>query len=97
MEQVLSVLYGVSGCAATVLYVPQILRYHRDHSARQSISLLTWSGWIMVTLVTVLYAFFVVKSPLFASVAACNAIAQLIVLGYGLAARQRQWLGSSGQ
>ncbi|KRB94012.1 hypothetical protein [Noviherbaspirillum sp. Root189] len=87
MEQVLSVLYGVSGLAATALYIPQILRYHRDPLMRRSISLLTWGGWIGVTLVTILYAIYVVKSPLFALVAGINALAQLTVLAYGITAR----------
>lgn len=87
MEQMLSVLYGVSGFAATALYIPQILRYHRDPLMRCSISLLTWGGWIGVTLVTILYAIYVVKSPLFALVAGINALAQLTVLTYGITAR----------
>jgi hypothetical protein len=87
MEQVLSVLYGVSGLAATALYIPQILRYHRDPLTRRSISLLTWGGWIAVTMVTILYAMYVVRSPLFALVAGINAIAQLTVLVYGVSAR----------
>jgi len=87
MEQVLSLLYGVSGLAATALYIPQILRYHRAPLTRHSISLLTWGGWVAVTMVTIPYAIYVVKSPLFALVASINAIAQLTVLGYGVTAR----------
>lgn len=87
MEQVLSVLYGVSGVAASALYIPQILKYHRDPDARLSISLLSWGGWIMIALVTILYALYVVKSQLFAMVAALNVMAQITVLFYGLNAR----------
>lgn len=87
MEQLLSVLYGVSGIAASALYVPQILKYHRDHEARRSISLLSWGGWIAIAIVTILYALYVVKNDLFAAVAGLNVIAQLTVLVYGVNAR----------
>ncbi len=87
MEQVLSVLYGASGIAATALYVPQILKYHRDHQARLSISLVAWGGWIAIAAITVLYALFVVRNSLFAMVAALNIVAQVTVLAYGVNAR----------
>ncbi|GAB3545373.1 hypothetical protein GCM10027343_21700 [Noviherbaspirillum agri] len=87
MEQILSVLYGASGIAASALYVPQILKYHRDPDARVSISLLSWGGWIAIALVTIMYALLVVKSHLFAMVASLNVVAQLTVLLYGLTAR----------
>lgn len=87
MEQVLSVLYGASGVAASALYVPQILKYHRDPDARKSISLLSWGGWIAIAAITILYALYVVKSPLIAMVAGLNVMAQLMVLAYGLHTR----------
>lgn len=87
MEQILSVLYGASGVAASALYVPQILKYHRDRDARMSISLLSWGGWIAIATVTIMYALIVVKSHLIAMVAGLNILAQLTVLGYGLSAR----------
>jgi hypothetical protein len=87
MEQILSILYGASGFAASALYLPQIVKYHRDHEARTSISLLSWGGWIGMTLVTILYALYVVKSYLFAAVAMSNVAAQLTVLCYGLRGR----------
>lgn len=87
MEQLLSVLYGASGIIASALYIPQILKYHRDHEARRSISLLSWSGWIAIAMVTILYALLVVKNTLFAGVVALNVVAQVTVLSYGLRAR----------
>lgn len=87
MEHVLSLLYGASGIAASALYIPQILRYRRDPASRHSISLLSWSGWIAVAAVTVLYALCVVKSILIAAVAGLNLLAQATVLVYGLRAR----------
>ncbi|HEY0848015.1 MAG TPA: hypothetical protein VGE12_21800 [Noviherbaspirillum sp.] len=87
MEQLLSVLYGVSGIAASALYVPQILKYHRDRDSRTSISLLSWGGWIAIACITILYALYVVNSPLIAMVAGLNVIAQVTVLSYGLSAR----------
>jgi uncharacterized protein with PQ loop repeat len=87
MEQILSVLYGVSGIAASALYVPQILKYHRDQDACKSISLFSWAGWIAVTAVTIVYALFVIKSYLVATVAATSVVAQATVLFYGINAR----------
>jgi hypothetical protein len=87
MEQVLSVLYGGCGIAASALYVPQILKYHRDRDARMSISILAWGGWIAIAAVTILYALYVVKNYLFAGVASLNVIAQVTVLFYGISAR----------
>jgi hypothetical protein len=89
MEQILSVLYGVSGIAASALYLPQILKYHRDREARLSISLLAWGGWIVIASITIAYALVVVKSVLIASVAGLNILAQLTVLAYGVSARMR--------
>lgn len=87
MEQILSVLYGASGVAASALYVPQILKYHRDREAGLSISLLSWSGWMAIAVVTIMYAWYVAKNPLIAAVAALNVLAQGIVLCYGVLAR----------
>ncbi|HYD59098.1 MAG TPA: hypothetical protein VEC35_02000 [Noviherbaspirillum sp.] len=89
MEQILSVLYGVSGIAASALYLPQILKYHRDRESRLSISLLAWGGWIVIASITIAYALVVVKSVLIASVAGLNILAQLTVLAYGVSARMR--------
>ncbi|WP_136419627.1 hypothetical protein [Herbaspirillum sp. ST 5-3] len=94
MEQVLSVLYGASGIAASALYVPQILKYHRDRDARLSISLLAWGGWIAIAAIAVLYALFVVRNSLIAMVAGLNILAQLTVLFYGVNARMSKGAGA---
>jgi uncharacterized sodium:solute symporter family permease YidK len=87
VEKILSVLYGASGVAASLLYVPQVLRYRRDRQSCLSISLLSWSGWIVIGVITVLYATFVARNALFASVAGLNVAAQSAVLAYGIHAR----------
>jgi len=87
MEQLLTVLYGASGIAASALYIPQIIRYHRDPASRASISLLAWGGWIVIAAITIAYALYVVKSTLIAAVAGLNVLAQLTVLAYGVRAR----------
>lgn len=87
MEQILSVLYGISGITASALYLPQILKYHRDREARMSISLLSWGGWIAIACITILYALYVVNSELIAMVACLNVLAQITVLAYGISAR----------
>jgi len=90
MEQILTITYGASGIAAAALYIPQILKFRQDRAARRSISLLSWSGWIAIAAVTVLYALYVAKSPLIAMVAGLNALAQSIVLYYGIRERLAQ-------
>ena len=87
MEQILSVLYGASGVVATALYLPQIAKFHRDHEARRSISLASWGGWIVIAMIAILYAVFVVRNYLIASVAGLNVAAQAVVLFYGINAR----------
>jgi hypothetical protein len=87
MEKLLSVLYGASGITAALLYVPQVFRYHRDRQACLSISLLAWSGWIVIGVITFLYAAFVARNLLFATVVSLNVMAQSAVLAYGIRAR----------
>jgi hypothetical protein len=87
MEHLLSLLYGISGVTSSALYLPQILKYRRDRDACRSISLLSWGGWIAIACVTLMYALFVVKSRLFASVVSLNIVAQSCVLSYGVRAR----------
>jgi hypothetical protein len=88
MEKLLTVLYGLSGLSAAALYLPQIRTYHRDPTARASISLLTWGGWIVIALITILYATYVIDNMLIAAIAFLNLIAQVAVLAYGLNARR---------
>jgi len=87
MEKLLSVLYGASGIVSALLYLPQVFRYHRDRHACLSISLFSWSGWIVIGTITFLYAAFGARNPLFASVAGLNVMAQSTVLAYGIRAR----------
>lgn len=87
MEHLLSLLYGISGITSSALYLPQILKYRRDREACRSISLLSWGGWIAIACVTLMYALFVVKSRLFASVVSLNIVAQSSVLSFGVRAR----------
>lgn len=87
MEQILSVLYGVSGVLASALYLPQIAKFHQDHEARRSISLTSWGGWIVIAIIAILYAIVVAKNYLIATVATLNVAAQAVVLCYGINAR----------
>jgi hypothetical protein len=87
MDQLLTLIYGATGVAAAALYLPQIRTYHRNRATRCSISLVTWGGWIAIACVTILYGVFVIDNMLIAAIAGLNALAQLVVLGYGIAAR----------
>ncbi len=90
MEQIVSALYGISSIAATALYIPQILKYRRDPAACKSVSLVCWSGWAGLAIITVLYALYVVRNPLFAMVAVLNCGAQLTVIFYAVKARRAE-------
>lgn len=87
MEKLLTLLYGASGVAAVALYLPQISTYHRDLTARRSISLLSWGGWLALAGITILYALYVISNPLIAGIAALNVLAQATVLFYGVRSR----------
>ena len=84
----LSALYALCGVAACAFYVPQVRRLLRDAEARRAMSLSTWGGWLVVGLVSTLYAGIVVGQPEMVAVALLNSCCQAIVFGLAF----RQWL-----
>lgn len=58
-------LYTINGIAAILLYVPQICSAWKNRSAMHSVSLITFGGWSVGSAVTVLYAWFFIKDPVF--------------------------------
>lgn len=87
MVPLLTALYTLAGIAACLCYVPQILRLRRDAGARRAMSLATWGGWVVVSLIGLAYAAVVVRQPEMVVVSGLNLACQLVVFGLAL----RQW------
>jgi len=65
-------LYALNGVIAVLLYLPQIVSAWRDRSHALSLSLLTFGGWSIGSLITTLYAWMFVKDKMFAAVSLGN-------------------------
>lgn len=76
----LSTLYAASGIAACGCYGPQILRLSRSAEARRAMSLASWSGWLCLSLVAVMYATMVVGQGEMQLVSGLNALCQAVVV-----------------
>jgi hypothetical protein len=87
LSELLSGLYALSGIAACACYVPQIRRLMADAAARRAMSLATWGGWLVVGMVTVLYAGLVVGAREMVAVAGLNWLCQAVVFGLAVAQR----------
>lgn len=85
----LSLLYGLSGLAACVCYWPQLWRLARDPVARRSLALVSWGGWLAVSVVGIAYAVVVTGQPEMVVVAAANALCQAAVVALGVHQRRR--------
>ena len=84
-------LYAVNGVVAVLLYLPQIVSAWRDPNHALSLSLLTFGGWSVGSLITTLYAWTFVQDKMFAAVSLGNfagsATVFLIVLGSRISSR----------
>lgn len=65
-------LYAVNGFVAVLLYLPQISRAWKDKDHALSLSLVTFGGWSIGSLVTALYAWFFVNDKIFTAVSLGN-------------------------
>jgi uncharacterized protein with PQ loop repeat len=65
-------LYAVNGVVAVLLYLPQILKAWNDRKHALSISLLSFGGWSIGSLVTALYAWLFVGDSMFTAVSLGN-------------------------
>jgi uncharacterized protein with PQ loop repeat len=65
-------LYAVNGVVAVLLYLPQILKAWKDRNHALSVSLLSFGGWCIGSLVTALYAWFFVRDRMFTAVSLGN-------------------------
>ncbi|BCG47801.1 hypothetical protein GEOBRER4_n2650 [Citrifermentans bremense] len=50
-------LYALNGVIAVLLYLPQISRAWKDRSHALSLSLVTFGGWCLGSLITALYTY----------------------------------------
>lgn len=76
----LSALYAASGVAGCACYGPQILGLARSAEARRAMSLASWSGWLALGVVGILYAALVVGQPEMLLVGGLNLVCQTAVV-----------------
>lgn len=85
-------LYAANGLVAVLLYLPQINSAWKDKEHALSLSLLTFGGWSIGSLVTALYAWLFVKDKMFTAVSMGNMAGSgavfLIVLSSRLSSRR---------
>ena len=65
-------LYAVNGFVAVLLYLPQIIGAWKDKNRALSLSLLSFGGWSMGSLITALYAWLFVKDKMFTAISIGN-------------------------
>lgn len=65
-------LYALNGVIAVLLYLPQISRAWKDRSHALSLSLVTFGGWCLGSLITALYACFSVQDQIFTAISLGN-------------------------
>jgi uncharacterized protein with PQ loop repeat len=86
-------LYAVNGVVAVLLYLPQVLKAWRDRRHALSLSLISFGGWSIGSLVTALYAWFFVQDRMFTAVSLGNMAGSgsvfLLALGSRLASSKR--------
>lgn len=80
-------LYALNGFIAVLLYLPQILKVWNDRNHALSLSLLTFGGWCLGSLVTSLYAWLSVKDQIFTAVSLGNVAGSGAVFAIALCSR----------
>ena len=65
-------LYAVNGFVAVLLYLPQIINAWKDRNHALSLSLLSFGGWSIGSLITALYAWLFVKDKMFTAISLGN-------------------------
>jgi uncharacterized protein with PQ loop repeat len=82
-------LYAVNGAAAVLLYLPQIAKAWKDRDHALSLSLLSFGGWSVGSLITALYAFLYVRDLMFTAISIGNMIGSGAVFVIASASRVR--------
>jgi uncharacterized protein with PQ loop repeat len=65
-------LYALNGVIAVLLYLPQIAKAWKDRNHALSLSLVTFGGWSIGSLITALYASFLVRDHIFTAISLGN-------------------------
>lgn len=91
-------LYVLNGFVAVLLYLPQIHSALKDKSRALSLSLFTFGGWSIGSLVTALYAWIYVKDGIFTAISLGNTAGSgalfLIVVYSRLSSRKSSFLSN---
>jgi uncharacterized protein with PQ loop repeat len=67
-------LYALNGVAAVLLYLPQIMKAWKDRQHALSLSLVSFGGWCIGSLISSLYAWLLVKDRMFTAISLGNMI-----------------------
>jgi len=81
--------YLAGGVGIALSYWPQLSLYWREPATRRGIAVLSWASWSFGALVTTCYAAIVVHDLPFTCISGLNAVASVLVMMFGLSARQR--------
>jgi len=84
-------LYAVNGFAAVLLYMPQVFKAWKDREHALSLSLVSFGGWCIGSLITALYAWLLVKDSIFTAVSLGNMVGSGAV--FLIAVNSRLWPG----
>jgi len=76
---ILTTLYGLQGLALAASYAPQLRSVWRSKTGAQDISIVTWLFWSATSLISLFYAFNVVKDMPFAAVSATTLVGSVAV------------------
>lgn len=88
-------LYALNGFVAVLLYLPQIVRVWKDREHALSVSLLTFGGWCIGSLITALYAWLAVQDHIFTAISLGNVAGSGAVFAIVLFSRASSRSGSS--
>jgi len=67
-------LYSLNGVVAVLLYLPQICNAWRDKNHALSLSLVSFGGWSIGSLISALYAGLLVKDRIFTAISLGNLV-----------------------
>lgn len=72
---VLKSIYAINGIVGVSLYIPQIISAWKDKNKALSLSMITFGGWCISALITVMYALYFVHDKLMAGLSLANVVA----------------------
>jgi hypothetical protein len=82
-------LYVTNGFVAVLLYLPQIYQALKDRQRARSLSLLTFGGWSVGSLITALYAWCYVRDPIFTAISLGNMVGSGAIFAIAAGSRMR--------